>query len=175
MNRTFLLILILIISAAGLVALSLNTKTTPPVTLPVSMAQTTLIMNTPVASTSGVLSSSIVINTNGNSVSAVQIELSYNPSDISNVDIKPGPFIKNPAELFKKIDADKGRVSYGLGIGLKEKEAKGAGVVAMLSFTKLRTSGTTSIAFLPKSVVTSLGISQSVLRSATGLTFDLSK
>lgn len=175
MNRTLLLILLLIISAAGLLALSLNTRKTAPSNLPVSVAQTTLALTQPVASTSGILTSNIVINTNSNSASAVQIELGYNPTDISIVDLKPGTFIKSPVELFKKINTKDGRVSYALGTGVGEKGRKGSGTVAILTFTKLRTSRSTSISFLPKTEVSSEGISQSVLKSATGITFDLSK
>lgn len=176
MNRTFLLILLLIVSAVGLLALSLNlNRTETPTPTPVSIAQTTLAMTTPIASTSGLLDSDISINTNGNSVTAVQIELSYDPKDLGSVDISPGTFFKNPTELFKKIDAQNGRVSYAIGVSLGEKGATGSGVVATLSFSKFKTVGTTSISFLPKSLVTSEGISQSVLKSATGTTFDLAK
>lgn len=176
MNRTLLLILLLIVSAAGLLALALNTRTTPtPTPTPVSIAQTMLVMSVPSASTSGLLESNITINGQGNSVSAVQIELSYDPKDLGSVDITAGTFFKNPVELFKKIDNENGRISYALGVGLDEKGVSGVGIVARVSFSKLRTSGTTSISFLPKSLVSSQGISQSVLKSATGTTFDLAR
>lgn len=176
MNRTLILILLLIVSAAGLLALSLNLNNTPaPTPTPVSVAQTTLVMSRPIASTSGLLNSDIRINTISNTVTAVQIELSYNPKDLGDVDIIGGTFFKNPIELFKKIDTQNGRVSYAIGVSLGDKGVSGSGVVARLSFSKLKTSGTTSISFLPKSLVTSSGISQSVLKSATGITFDLAK
>ena len=175
MNRTLLLILLLIVSAAGLLALSLNTKPATKVSVPVSLAQAILVLSQPIASTSGTLTSNVLIYTNGNRASAVQLELSYNPKDISNVDVKPGTFLKNPVELFKKIDTDNGRISYALGAGIGEKGVSGSGVVAAISFTKLKTSGMTSISFLPKSLVSAQGIAKSVLKSATGLTFDLSK
>ncbi len=176
MNRTLLLILLLIVSAAGLLALSLNLNNTPaPTPTPVSVAQTTLVMSAPVASTSGLLNSDIRMNTISNTVTAVQIELSYDPNSLGSVDVAAGTFFKNPTELFKKIDRVNGRVSYALGVGLGEKGVSGNGVVAKLSFSKLKATGTTSISFLPKSLVTSTGISQSVLKSATGLTFDLAK
>lgn len=176
MSRTLLLILLLIVSAAGLLALSLNlNRPASPAPAPVSIAQTTLEMSQPVASTSGLMSSDITINTRGNAASAVQVELSYDPKDLGSVDITAGPFYKNPLELFKKIDSTNGRISFAVGVGLREKGVSGQGVVATLSFTKLKTVGSTSISFLPKSLVTSEGISQSVLKSATGLTLDLSK
>lgn len=175
MNRTIFLIILLVVSAAGLLALSLNLKPAPTTTAPVSIAQTTLAMTTPAASASGVLESDIQINTNGNTTTAAQIELSYNPKDLGDVDIVAGNFFKNPLELFKKIDDQNGRISYALGGSFGDKGIAGSGIVAKLSFKKLRTTGTTSVAFMPKSRVTSSGISQSVLRSATGLTLDLSK
>lgn len=175
MNRTLLLILLLIVSAVGLVSLSLNTKPAPTISLPVSLAQTTIVLSTPVASTSGVITSDVLINTHGNIATAVQLEFSYSPNDLGNFDIKAGPFLKQPVELFKKIDSDNGRVSYALGTGLGQKGTQGQGVVATISFTKLKTAGTTSISFLPKSLVSAEGIAKSVLKSATGLTLDLSK
>lgn len=175
MNRTLLLILVLVVSVAGLLALSLQNRPAPATNQPVSIAQTTLSLTTPVASTSGVMTSNILINTQGNKVNGVQVELSYNPQDIGNVDITVGPLIKNPTEFLKKINSDTGRISYALGVGLGEKGVSGSGVVATLFFTKLRTSGMTSITFLPKSVATADEIAQSVLKKTTGITFDLSK
>lgn len=175
MNRTLLLILLLIVSAAGLLALSLNTKPPPTVSVPVSLAQTTIVLSAPIASTSGVLTSNVLINTHGNIANAVQLEISYNPNDLGNFDIKSGSFLKNPVELLKKIDADNGRASYALGTGLDQKGTTGQGVVATITFSKLRTSGTTSISFLPKSLVSAEGVAKSVLKSATGVTFDLAK
>lgn len=174
-RRTLLLILVLIATVAGLLALSLSNKPSQTTTIPTSVAQTTLALTAPIASTSGVLTSNILISTNGNKVGAVQIELSYDPQALGNVDIKAGSFIKNSMELLKKIDTDNGRISYALGVPFGQKEIQGSGILATLSFTKLQTSGTTSIAFLPKSLVSTLNVAQSVLRSATGVTFDLSK
>lgn len=175
MKRTLLLILVLIIAAAGLVALSLNTKSTHPPAYPASFAQTTLVLTKPVASSSGEMTSNILINTQGNKVNAVQIELSYDPQALGNMDITAGLFIKSPTEFIKKIDTDNGRISYAIGVALGEKGTQGSGVVATLSFTKLKTSGLTSIDFLPKSLISAQEVSQSVLRTATGIKFDLSK
>lgn len=175
-RRTLLLILVLIIAVGGLLALSLNSKPqSPTTTVPASVAQTTLALTQPVASTSGVLMSNILINTNGNKVGAVQVELSYDPTALGNVDIKAESFIKGPVELLKKIDSDNGRISYALGVPFGQNQVQGSGILATLSFTKLQTSGMTTISFLPKSLVSAQGIAQSVLRLATGVTFDLSK
>lgn len=175
MNRTLLLILVLLISVAGLLALSFQSRPKPAANQTVVVAETSLSLTTPTASTSGILTSNVLINTRTNKIDAVQLELSYNPQDIGNVDIKAGTFMKSPSELFKKVDPDTGRVSYALGTGLGQKGTSGSGVVAVLSFTKLKTFGTTSIDFLPKSLVSSQDVAQSVLKTAKGITFDLAK
>lgn len=175
MRRTILLILLLIASAAGLLALSLNTNQTPKETVPVVVAETTLSLTSPRASESGTLTSDVVINTHGNKVTAVQLEFSYDPKVLGSFELKPGTFFSSSVELLNKVDKQNGKISYALGNGLGQKGVQGQGVVATLSFTKLKLIGTTSISFLPKSLVSSQGISKSVLNSATGVNFDLSK
>ncbi len=175
MSRTLILILVLILSAVGLLALSLNNKPEPAtIVAPVSIAQSTLSLTTPKASASGTLTSDVVINTNANKVTAVQLELSYNPKDINIVDVTPDLFFKNPTELLKKIDSDNGRISYAMGVGLGQKGISGQGIVATITFTKLSTTGTTSIDFLAKSLVSAEGLAQSVLKTTLGTNFDLS-
>lgn len=176
MNRTLVLILILILSAVGLVALSINNKPQSATTMtpPVSIAQSTLYLTTPRASSSGTFASDIIINTNSNKVTAAQIELSYNPNDISISDITAGSFFQGPAELLKKIDPANGRVSYAVGVGLGQKGILGQGVTATITFTKLKTAGITQIDFLAKSLVSAEGVAQSVLKSTLGTKLDLS-
>lgn len=175
MNRTLILILILIFSVVGLLALSLSNKPQSATTVvSVSLAQSTLSLTAPRASSSGVLTSDVLINTNGNKVMAAQLEFSYNPQDISINDITAGGFFKGATELLKKIDTDNGRVSYALGVAFGQKGVPGQGIVATITFTKLKTTGTTQIDFLAKSLVSAEGMSQSVLRSTMGTKFDLS-
>lgn len=175
MKRTLILILVLILAAAGLLALSLNTQTPNGPTLPVSLAQTTLSLTKPSQAVgSSSYRSDVLINTRGNKATAVQIELSYNPQDISISDITPGTFFSTPVELFKKIDSDNGRVSYALGISLGQKGVAGQGVVATLVFKGLKTSGTSSIDFTAKSLVSAEGVTKSVLSQTLGTKFSLS-
>ena len=164
------------LAAAGLIALYLQPQTAPsqPVATP-SLAQSTLSMTAPTqVNGTSTYQSNVVINTGGNKAIAAQIELNYNSSDISVSDITPGPFFKSPDELFKKIDSANDRVSYALGAGLGQKGVQGTGVVAVLTFTKLKTTGTTTIGFNPKSLVSAEGIAKSVLSRTTGVTFSLS-
>lgn len=175
MNRTLILILVLILSAVGLLALSLNNKPQSATTVvSVSLAQSTLSLTAPKASSSGTLTSNVVINTSANKVMAAQLELSYNPEDINIVDVTPGLFFKSPTELLKKIDADNGRITYALGVAFGQKGISGQGVIATIAFTKLKTAGTTQIDFLEKSLVSGEGLQKSVLKSTLGTKFDLS-
>lgn len=176
MTRTVLLILLLIVSAVGLVALSLNLNPKEEVTMaPKSLAETTLNLTAPKASASGTLTSDVVINTYGNKVTGVQIELSYDPELLGSFEITQGAFFSaNSVELLNKIDTKTGKISYALGNGLGQKGIQGQGVVATLTFRPLKTVGLTSINFDPKSLVSAEGLSQSVLRQALGTNFDLS-
>ncbi len=175
MNRTFILILVLIISAAGLIALSINTQTPVQPAATPSVAQTTLSLTQPqaVPATSN-YQSNVVINTGGNKATAAQIELTYDPSVISVADITPGTFFKSPDELFKRIDSQSGRISYAVGAGLGQKGISGQGVVATITFTKLQATGTTTIGFNAKSLVSAEGVLKSVLFRTIPVTFSLS-
>lgn len=183
-KRTLFLIFILIAAVLGLLALSLQrpAPTPTPTPTPISFARTTLSLSEVLTSTiSAQLSSNVEIDSL-NLVTAVQIELSYNPQDLTNVDIKAGDFFsgsaslgKNPAILLKNVDEKNGRVSYALGINPGENGVAGKGTVAVLTFRKnaASSSTTTTISFLPKTLVSAEGITPSVLRSATGVTFSL--
>lgn len=175
MSRTLILILILILSTVGLLALSINNKPQSATTaVPVPIAASTLSLTAPKASTSGILTSDVVINTSSNKVMAAQLELSYNPKDITIVDVTPGLFFKTPTELIKKIDAENGRVSYALANTFGQKGISGKAIFATIAFTKLKTTGITQIDFLGKTHVSGEGLQMSVLRSTLGIEFDLS-
>jgi hypothetical protein len=118
---------------------------------------------------SGTYEVDVNIDTSKNEVITTQLELSYNPKEITNIDIRPGSFFKNPTVAFKRIDASNGRVTYALANKSNEKPVKGKGVIAVITFRKI-VSGETYINFLPQTQVGAPGISESVLReSASGL------
>lgn len=174
MKRTVILILVLVASIVGLLILSLSPKKeASTIVAPVPVAQTTLSLTTPKA-TSSAMTTDVVINTRGNKVTAVQLELSYNPADITIIDATAGAFFKTPDELLKKVDSVNGRISYALGVGLGQKGISGQGIVATISFNRLKITGTTAINFTSKSLVSAEGIAQSVLKSTMGTKFDLS-
>ena len=178
-KRTLLLILLLIAAVAGLVALSLNINLAPAPTASTptpNLAQTTLslVLVAP-EGTGSARTVNVNINSGTNKVTGVQLEFLYDPKVLTNVDIVPSIFFENPVVLLTDVNKKEGRISLALGIPPSQKGVQGAGVVAVLTFNKASKSGETIISFLPKTVVSGEGIVQSVLKTATDLTLDLSK
>lgn len=112
----------------------------------------------------------VTIDTSDNDVTAVQLELGYDPTVISNVKVIPGALIANPAVLIDKNDPTAGRYTYAFGITPNGTPVKGTGVVATVTFTARAnaTGKETQLGLLPTSLVTARGIANSVLKSGTG-------
>lgn len=170
-KRTLALIIILVVITGVLVALAVTPekKTVTPaiVPTPTSAAQTALAFSpNPLTTASASATVDVVVDTQTNPVTAVQLELSYDPKVITSIDVKPGSFFTNPAELLKTIDTKEGKISYALGILPSDNPQKGQGVAATISFrTNLTVGQQTQIAFLPKTLVTASGITSSVLKT----------
>jgi hypothetical protein len=113
---------------------------------------------------------SVNINTSDNDVTAVQLELGYDPNIISNVKVTPGPLFTNPVILIDKNNPTTGRYTYAFGITPNAQPVKGTGVVATITFTTNASAvgKKTQIGLLPTSLVTARGVAQSVLKSSTG-------
>lgn len=170
LNKTWLLVTGLVILTAVLLVISLNTKSLPglpSVTEEVKkdFAYTSLIFSDePRPSTiSGTFDLDININTDKNEVTGVQLELDFDPKALTRVDIRAGDFLINRAVLIKNIDIKNGRVTYAIGNRPGQAAVKGAGVIAVLSFSKV-SGDQTSINFLPHTAVSAPGYNQSVLR-----------
>lgn len=141
------------------------------------VAQTTLSFGNPsIATSSSPLrqpadlnySLPISISTGKNKVTAVQLELQYDPNILTNVAVVPDSFFATPDVLLNKIDTKTGRISYAFGVGLTGQAVAGKGTVAHLTFSvKAKTSERTAIIFLPKTLVTAQGIIESVLKETT--------
>lgn len=176
-NKTPILIIGLTVLTVLLVMVALAPKQTltPPAPTPktvVNPADTTLSMS--LASTSATTSTNksvdINISTGKNKVNAVQFELSYDPTVITNVDIVKGPFLDKSLEIYKKIDTTNGRISLALGTPIGSSAYSGDGVAAVISYTPLSTTKSVEIKFLPKTVVTALGFSATAIKSTTDFT-----
>ncbi|MBI2031963.1 MAG: hypothetical protein HYT08_05095 [Candidatus Levybacteria bacterium] len=180
-RRTIILIIALVGITGILLAIALTQKkgpgpsvTKPSPQVQVPYAHTSLeISSNPVSqatsSGSSTYSLDVNINTETDKVTAVQLELSFDPKAISNVDVKPGTFFKNPAQLIKRVNAKDGTISYALGINPGENGIQGSGVVAEISYREIGQSGTyTQINFLPKTLVSAEGTDKSVLKKSIG-------
>lgn len=153
-------------------------KTTQIATVPKEdVAQTILSFGNPSIATSSsatTLSYSLPINiqTFKNKVTAVQLELQYDPGILIDVAVAPSAFFPNPNVLLNQIDVKTGRISYAFGVGLNDPGVAGQGIAAHLTFSvKARSLEKTAIIFLPKTLVTAEGISESVLRASDNALF----
>lgn len=127
--------------------------------------------NTITVQPGGLGSADVVIDTSDNPVTAVQLEISYDPSLLSNVKVVTGPLFQNPVVLINKNDPATGQLTYAFGITPNHPTVSGIGTVATISFTAKNVPGKqTSLTLLPKSLVTARGVRDSVLKNATGAT-----
>lgn len=114
----------------------------------------------------------ITISTGTNKVTAVQLELQYDPKVLTQVSVVPGVFFTNPATFLNRIDTATGRISYAFGVNPTEQGKMGNSIVAILTFqTNSLQPVQTGITFLPKTLVTAEGVSQSVLKDTREIQF----
>lgn len=181
-RRTLALIAVLVVITAFLLVLALKPETpgvpystvarpTPPpsVAIQTTLALVPSTLTVPTSSPSA--SVDVMIDTEENNVTAVQLELSYNPKVLSEVEVatSSGTFFENPVTLLKNIDPVKGTISYAVGIAPTGSPKKGKGTIATISFKAIgSTSQTTSITFSPKTLVTAEGATYSVLKDSVG-------
>jgi hypothetical protein len=178
-RRTLVLILLLVVVTIGLLAIALiipNVKSPlipKPAPAALNYLQTKLSFSTPISLGVNSYSSDVIIFSGSNKITAVQLEIAYDPKVLTNVDIKPGTFLTSPVVLLKKIDTVNGRVSYALGINPSQKPTSGSGTVAILTFSTLPgiTATQTAINFDPKTDATAVGYAQPVLKQTTGVLF----
>jgi hypothetical protein len=116
----------------------------------------------------------ILIDTNGKPVFGAQVELSYDPKVFYNVSIIKTPdsfFGPDAVVLINNVDLTQGRVSYAVALPSSGNEKAGKGVIATLSFSANKFAGVSNaqVTFLPKSTVTSLQTSGSILEKTTPL------
>lgn len=178
-KRTLALIIFLVAATIGLVLLSVYNKPSGPgevVKTPTTptYAQTTITLSNPVESSkSGTYQSNVEVNTGSNKVTAVQLELSYNPDELLNVDIVSGTFFTDPVVLLKRVDEVTGRISLAIGIQPNGTAVNGTGTVASITFKPNTGVVSSSINFIDKTQVSAESELKSVLKSTTGVTFNV--
>ncbi len=186
-KRTLFLIFALFVITAVLLMLALYKPTpqqiTEILTLPKEpVAQSVLSFGTPAIATSSSTSTinysvPVNISTGKNKVTAVQLEMQYDPKVLSNVSASSSSFFDNPVVLLSETDTTTGRISYAFGIGPTGQGVVGLGTVATLNFSVTSsTEQQTTISFLPKtSLVTAEGINESVLKQTNDITLTVGK
>lgn len=148
-------------------------KTLAQATPTPDVAHTTLTMSPDIAEVvSGRQSSvDVLIDTSDNEVTAVQLELLYDPTMLSNVKVSSGPLFPNPLVLIDKNDRTTGRYTYAYGVQPNQSRVTGQGVVATITFTARGVAGRQSqIIMQPTSLVTATGVAGSVLKEGKGAT-----
>lgn len=183
-KKTIGLIIGLLVTTGVLlfVALSAKQPTQPkqttisnqPTPTPVEQSTLTLSPN-PATLTSGNSGTiDVIIDTAVNEVKGVELEMAYDPEALSAITITPAEFFPAPVILKKNIDRKTGRITFALGLRPSQVPVTGIGKVATIRFTKATgATGTTEIEILPNSLVAAKGVYNSVLKSATGATIDL--
>lgn len=179
-NQTPLLIILLTILTGFLVIIALAPKkptVTPPITVQKptpNPAQTSLSIVPSQAQTGATKTLDVMVDSGGNSVTWVQLEMSFDPKLMTNVVVTPGTYIKTPTELLKKVDYANGRISYVLGIQIGGTGSKGSGAVAHISYQEAGAKGQkVEIKFLPKTLVTSGSFATSALKKTTDYSYTI--
>ena len=182
-RKTLALISSLIIVLVALFVLSMSapsqktpTTTTQPTPTPVAQTVIRLTPN-PVSLTQNQGTIEVTMDTAENEVTAVQLEILYDPAVLSNVSIQAGTFFTSPVPLLNTIDKNQGRISYALAITPAQAPLKGSGTVATIAFTKnpATTATQTELQLLPRTLVAAKGVGPSVLKKATGATIQLTQ
>lgn len=177
-KRTIGLIIALIVVTSFLLAIALSpqkttvSKPAPVLPTPTPVAKTIIFLSpNPLVTSSTSATVDVNIDTKGNNITAVQLELSYDPRLLTVVDASPSGFFNNPLVLLENIDTQNGKISYALAIPPAGAPKRGSGIVATISFkTKMDVGQKTEINVLPKTMVTATGVTSSVLKQARGTT-----
>lgn len=177
-NKTPILIIALAILTGLLMVVALSPKAQAPVksnpaanSTPTAPAEAVLSFAN--ATSSGSLDSVDVVASTGNATATgFQLELSFDPKLISNIEITPGSFVKGWQVLpLSDTDYKNGRISYAVGVPLGGNGVKGRGAIAHISFTEIGLKGQVmSIKVLPKTMVSAQGFAGSFLKSSSNYT-----
>jgi len=178
LKRTHVFIAVLIVITLLLLATALFVNSTPPkVVMPKnalpSYAHTTLKLTTPQLIAPSTYQTTVQISTNQNDTIAVGLRISFDPKVLVNVDIKPGNFFFLPMVLGKNINQTTGTIAYDLVLPPKKPGVKGNGTVAIITFSTIKPNSQTSLNILPSTKVMDFEHGASVLKTATGITFNV--
>lgn len=176
-NKIALLVIMLVILVGGgmLLFISIVSKNNSPFPgvskneKSIDFAHTSLSISEDVrpSSVAGKYEADVNIDTSDNIATGVQLELSFDPAVLQNVDIIIGTFFTNPTVIQKTVDQKNGKIIFTLSTPIGGDGVQGKGTVAVISFSKTN-SQETMIGFLPKTLVSAQGQDQSVLKETAG-------
>lgn len=173
-NKTLILVVGLIILTIILLIITLTVKrgslpsfSNDDAAKMADIAHTTVTVSgdAQVASAAGTYQTDVMIEPNGNKITGIQLDLSYDPKVITVTDITPGPFFPKPTVLDKVIDTATGKVTLTVATSFGADPVTENGTVAVLSFKKIG-EGNVVINVLPSTLVTDSRYSQSVLNTS---------
>ena len=170
-NKTWILVTVLIFFTISLLALSFKAKT--PVPKP-TVKQKVVEKNIPstflgisdeirISTRSGIYEVDVNIDSGENQLNSVELQLSYDSKALVRVDLRPGNFFKDPVQILNKINEKEGIISYAVQ-NTSESFPKTKGVIAIITFSKIKT-GPTYIDFLPQTLATSKGSYESLIKN----------
>jgi len=151
--------------------LSVPSSTPKPVATPTpSMAHSVLTLTpNPLTILPGTIGKvDVNIDTSVNSVTGVQLEISYDPNVLKNVKVVPGQLFQNPLVHTNENDITSGRYTYAIVKLPNQTPVKGTGIVATITFTASSTLGKSQLTLLPSSLLTQIGVADSVLKTSSG-------
>lgn len=190
-KKTIGLIVILLILTIVLVVVALMTRptgtsnqqetSTAASPTPFPPGHTSLSLSPNPVYPSGVGSTSattvdVLIDTGGDEVRSVQLEIAYDPLLITNVALQPGSFFENPSILpVGGVNQNTGRITYAIVPSSFSESKTGTGVVATLSFVPRLSAAnpSTEIVLLDKSLVSGQARGQNVLVKTANTTVTL--
>ena len=171
LKKTWILVTFLVAITGILLIISLTSKSPlnkpeiTPTPIKTDMVKSTLLVSEDIqaGSKSGTFEVDIIANPNGNKITVAQLEMSYDPKVLRNVDIKPGSFFLNPTIIAKKIDSTNGTIKYWITNPANQTGITNEGVVAVITFSK-SSNTSTPLNFLPKTALSASGSDRSVLK-----------
>lgn len=97
----------------------------------------------------------VIMDTGKNTITFVQLKLSYNSRQISDVNVLQGAFMSKATVLNTFVDQEKGTLTYIISFPKNENGIQGKGIIATISFkTSVKQNENTSFHFSPETQVT---------------------
>jgi hypothetical protein len=141
-----------------------NTTTNKEIpAVPASTASTTLFVDVDTATVStNKLEIPVTIDTGYNTVSVVELQLSYDAKFLSEVSVQPGDFFSNPMIIENTIDSTKGTIVFTIS-SLTPRQ--GTGSIAIITGIPAEKSSSITLRIESKSRVAAIGELRSVLKN----------